>query len=581
VELVCIGLYCQHHCTTLMNNHNPQPHFSMHDHTSLTSGMDYRYENTEKVASALTNNHHQRFTMHDHTSLTSGMDYRYENTEQIASDSTNSHHHFSIHENTSLTSGMEYRHENTEKAASDWTNNHHHFSTHDNTSLTSGIDYRYEESTEKQASVGRIETERQQLTSSLDVLCSVTIQSLIDGEEDISVANQDATKPPLGTAHSSKPRRNCGKCEACVRDDCGECKACLDKPKFGGRNKMRRRCCERKCLNTEQRLDMEAVVEEIEHQPEEEEEEHDESEATSFEEIEEADDVATDLPESQVSKPRRIVYRGGACGTCEPCLRDDCGECKPCLDKLKFGGKNRLKQKCSMRVCLKKQDKLDEESVVTKDSSKLDSKVFADEVKPKSMPVDDTVYLNRCDDDMLGSNVFVEKVKTKRDDGRSEGKRMKAELAKIKAELDAKANGKQYGLKPPEYPTFNYSAADGDEDDVEDQVGLNEVKLSSDEDDEITGDDSCDIVHGSDELIDSSSYEKFPSTGVERGVTIRPSGKWVSELFSILLLAMFNVILSFIVTFEHVAHSKCSFIMLDLLATLAFLVLERRPVQHI
>ena len=291
---------------------------------------------------------------------------------------------------------------------------------------------------------------------------------------------------------------------------------------------MRRRCCERKCLNTGQKLEMEAVVEE----QQQEEEEHDESEATSFEEIEEADNVATDLPESQVSKPRRIVCRGGACGTCEPCLRDDCGECKPCLDKLKFGGKNRLKQKCSMRVCLKKQDKLDEESVVTKDSSKLDSKGFADEVKTTSMPVDDTEYLNSWDDDMLGSNVFFEKVKTKRDDGRSEGKRMKAELAKIKAELDAKANGKQYGLKPPEYPTFNYSAADGDEDDVEVQVGLNEVYLSSDEDDEMTGDDSSDNVYGSDELIDSSSYEHFPSTGVERGVTIRPSGKWVSKLFS-------------------------------------------------
>ena len=291
---------------------------------------------------------------------------------------------------------------------------------------------------------------------------------------------------------------------------------------------MRRRCCERKCLNTGQKLEMEAVVEE----QQQEEEEHDESEATSFEEIEEADNVATDLPESQVSKPRRIVCRGGACGTCEPCLRDDCGECKPCLDKLKFGGKNRLKQKCSMRVCLKKQDKLDEESVMTKDSSKLDSKVFADEVKPPSMPVDDTEYLNRWDDDVLGSNVFVEKVKTKRDDGRSEGKRMKAELAKIKAELDAKANGKQYGLKPPEYPTFNYSTADGDEDDVEGQVCLNEVYLSSDEDDEMTGDDSSDNVYGSDELIDSSSYEQFPSTGVERGVTIRPSGKWVSNPFS-------------------------------------------------
>ncbi|KAL7554129.1 hypothetical protein ACHAWF_017521, partial [Thalassiosira exigua] len=39
----------------------------------------------------------------------------------------------------------------------------------------------------------------------------------------------------------------CGKCDACRRDDCGECRACRDKPKFGGRGRLRRKCLRRKC----------------------------------------------------------------------------------------------------------------------------------------------------------------------------------------------------------------------------------------------------------------------------------------------------------------------------------------------
>ena len=43
--------------------------------------------------------------------------------------------------------------------------------------------------------------------------------------------------------------------------------------------------------------------------------------------------------------------RGRGCGNCPGCLRDDCGKCNYCLDKPKFGGPGRKKQKCALRIC--------------------------------------------------------------------------------------------------------------------------------------------------------------------------------------------------------------------------------------
>ena len=54
-----------------------------------------------------------------------------------------------------------------------------------------------------------------------------------------------ATNP----VNSPKKSRKCGICQACLRDDCAKCKACLDKPKFGGPNKMRKKCIMKECTN--------------------------------------------------------------------------------------------------------------------------------------------------------------------------------------------------------------------------------------------------------------------------------------------------------------------------------------------
>ena len=46
------------------------------------------------------------------------------------------------------------------------------------------------------------------------------------------------------------------------------------------------------------------------------------------------------------------------CGNCAGCLKKgDCGECLFCMDKAKFGGPNKLRQRCKERVCKKRRGK--------------------------------------------------------------------------------------------------------------------------------------------------------------------------------------------------------------------------------
>ena len=47
---------------------------------------------------------------------------------------------------------------------------------------------------------------------------------------------------------NSGQKRSCD-CSGCLRKDCGSCKFCLDKPKFGGPGKKKKRCIKRVCCD--------------------------------------------------------------------------------------------------------------------------------------------------------------------------------------------------------------------------------------------------------------------------------------------------------------------------------------------
>jgi len=67
----------------------------------------------------------------------------------------------------------------------------------------------------------------------------------------------------------------------------------------------------------------------------------------------------SDSPQPTSSGRNKSGGKGGKgirnrvfCGDCAGCLKnDDCGQCRYCRDKTKFGGQNRLRQKCLHRRC--------------------------------------------------------------------------------------------------------------------------------------------------------------------------------------------------------------------------------------
>ena len=69
--------------------------------------------------------------------------------------------------------------------------------------------------------------------------------------------------------------------------------------------------------------------------------------------------TASEIPEAScrgrvlTSAPLRQIKRSARmCGECDACLRtEDCAQCDFCKDMKKFGGPNKIRQKCRLRQC--------------------------------------------------------------------------------------------------------------------------------------------------------------------------------------------------------------------------------------
>ena len=97
---------------------------------------------------------------------------------------------------------------------------------------------------------------------------------------------------------------------------------------------------------------------------------------------------------------------------------------------------------------------------------------------------------------------------------------MRAELANIRAELDAKARGVKYGLKIRSTPTIENLAREIEDEESEDEASADEVE-------DMDSDNGGEEDNNEDDATRKPRIFTAP-TSVERGVTVRPSGKWVS-----------------------------------------------------
>ncbi|XP_047741124.1 uncharacterized protein LOC108671485 [Hyalella azteca] len=120
-----------------------------------------------------------------------------------------------------------------------------------------------------------------------------------DNGASLSAFSGDAAKLLYNAANSRRRSKRCNVCKGCITsEDCGACRYCLDKAKFGGPNKLKQVCKEKRCVY--------------------------------------------ELKE----KPR---YR---CGHCIPCrTTTDCGECNACLHNKTNGLAGPKKQTCEMQFC--------------------------------------------------------------------------------------------------------------------------------------------------------------------------------------------------------------------------------------
>ena len=82
------------------------------------------------------------------------------------------------------------------------------------------------------------------------------------------------------------------------------------------------------------------------------------------------------------------------CLDCENCQKSDCGKCENCLDKTKFGGMNKKRQKCVERLCLNMRDTIKEPTAKDVNDKIFDVKINKPAPKPKDEVSEKTVDSN-------------------------------------------------------------------------------------------------------------------------------------------------------------------------------------------
>lgn len=339
--------------------------------------------------------------------------------------------------------------------------------------------------------------------------------------------------------------RHCGQCKACTRDDCGECRACIDKPKFGGPGKLRKKCYNRVC-----KYMAPARSDSIEVNPS--------SSAESTLGTEAA-------PKQQEERTSRDLYWIETLGMLGPLIEEDGyinystitdtnieRRIRNFVRETRAQNKKRENGERSSLNDWRRQQ-LAETSFPFSPVSRANRRALTAATKPvtksagtKPSPFD-LLLLSATTLSVDGTDNYdyledEEESEGEKDEPVITDSHMRRELAKIKAELDVKAKGVHYGLRPlgrnavtpiPERRstrrTRRYADGETSEEDAETSTVITGNTSDADDDEEVVvGEEEKDIDDNESGYVVSESEEDDETESVEvpDGVTQRPSGKW-------------------------------------------------------
>ncbi|XP_057703227.1 methyl-CpG-binding domain protein 1b isoform X2 [Corythoichthys intestinalis] len=155
-----------------------------------------------------------------------------------------------------------------------------------------------------------------------------------------------------------RKRIPCGQCVGChMTVDCGQCANCKNPENRKRICRMRKCLCPiRRATETESLIpkmpenDISELLDDsisLQEEPTDSQQLDLKSNETENFDFDDDDDYSTDDDDDWHRKRKRR-----ACGECNACLcRKDCGTCDFCVDKPKFGGSNKKRQKCRLRQC--------------------------------------------------------------------------------------------------------------------------------------------------------------------------------------------------------------------------------------
>uniref|UniRef100_A0A7N9AV06 Methyl-CpG binding domain protein 1b n=1 Tax=Mastacembelus armatus TaxID=205130 RepID=A0A7N9AV06_9TELE len=175
----------------------------------------------------------------------------------------------------------------------------------------------------------------------------VELTSVLEGVLDLSTFEYKSGKFYNGEVPPTRVRNRvkvlwipCGQCVGCNNTtNCGQCANC--KHGLQSPESRKRICRKRKCICPIRKVIFTPLTKHVLFLQHPSLKNSDTENFSVNVDIEDEDDMSTDDDDDRRS-----------CGECKACLcRKDCGTCDFCIDKPKFGGSNKKRQKCRLRQC--------------------------------------------------------------------------------------------------------------------------------------------------------------------------------------------------------------------------------------